>query len=178
MDRRAQVNVGVLVTLFIGIIVCIVLAQQIFNEQTTMTTKNAAANETVSISSLRNGSGFLNTTIAVNLVNKPTPTDWQYIGGCPLTGFVLRNESGDTMIVTTDYVIDATYFNFTLGTATEANYGTDGASNLTYVDYTYCQDGYIQNSGARTITTLIGLFTIIALLVWVITTGRLDEWFS
>ena len=153
--------------LFIGIIVALALLPQIFSEQATMTTKQTADDELISIASIRNSSGGSEkNTSGLDLLNKPVAGDWQYGGGCPLESFVLTNGSGDIMTLNTDYVVDATYFNVTFNQSTDDNYGLIGADNNTYADYTYCQDGYIQNSGARGVTPLIGLFSVIALIAF------------
>ena len=175
MDKRG-LSTGEIVLLFITLIVGLALIPAIFNEQSTLTTKQTAGSELLDISSLRNNTGGMDgNTSALNLVNKPAVGDWQGEGGCPLSGFILMNASYDSMTLNTDYVVDTTYFNVTYNKSADTSYGLIGAINNTYANYTYCQDGYNTGSGARGVARIIGLFTVLALVAAAIFYGA-KEW--
>ena len=168
--NKQGLTTGEIVILFVGIIVIVgVFIPQIFDTQSIMTTKYAVDGEAISIASILNLTGGINgSNEAFNLANKPTADDWQWAGGCIAESFVLYNGSGTAMTNGVDYAIDTTYFNVTFNESRDSNYGMVGDNNDTTVDYTYCQDGYVQNGGARSIAGLIGLFSALALLAWIL----------
>jgi len=147
--------------------------------QSSVTDKLVVTDEVVDISSLRNTTGGINSSElrALNLAAKPDKDDWQYPTGdlsCSVGSFVLKNGSGDTMTLNTDYVIDTNYYNFTLNMSTDANFGVDGSDNNTYVSYTYCDDGYNTNSSSRGIARLWSLFA--ALIIVTATLFGIRHW--
>lgn len=172
-DKKAQLNLGVLVLIAVGIIVCLVFVQQIFNDQATLTNKNTRLNETLSIASARNISGTEDTiNSSVILYVSDAPTGWK-VTDCPLTSFSIVNQSGTTLGLATDY-------NVTLSTGAVVFYNTlnvNGTSNTTRVTYTYCMDGYNKDSGSRGVAGIIGLFAVLALAIWVIGYGA-KEWLN
>ena len=163
MDKKGQLGVGGIVVLAMGIIVALVLSQQIFNQQSIMTSKISVEDELIDISPARLSGGAINETYPFTVTNYPS--GWK-VTECPLTGVTYGNASTD-FTSTTDYT-----FNTSSGVLLLKNTATvNQSSNSTYIDYTYCPDGYNKDSSSRSIAGLIGLFAALGLVAWVISTG-------
>jgi len=106
---------------------------------------------------------------AINITN--APTGWKS-SDCPITDFVMLNQTGVTTTVTTDYVIfgnnGSVYFKnttaFILPNCSAAGDGTETA-NTTTVSYTYCGDDYLNIAWGRTVIDLVAGFFALALLM-------------
>ncbi len=165
-SKKGDVAVGSVIILFIGIIIGIVLIVAIFNEQTQMTDKNPVVNESISIATANNLGGFdVNTSLSnFSVANAQTEGTWQNISRCTVDGFTLGNAS--TLFTdTTDYVF---YPNLGIVTLLNTTATSTSGTNDTLASYSYCQDGYNQDGAARSIAGLIGLFTAIVLLFWIL----------
>lgn len=151
------------VILFVGIIFALAFLPVIFNAQASMTQKTPVTNEAISIAPARINAGSINTTYPFTVTHANTVGEWQYTE-CPLASVVYGNTSANYAL-TTDYLFNATTGVLTLkNTTTVLNSG----NNATVIDYTYCQDGYAKDSGARTVASLIGLFAVLILLAFVL----------
>lgn len=162
MDNKAQINIGGIVMLVILIIVSLVLITEIFNQQAVMTTKNPIVNETINIASARMAGANINTSLSnFTVLQSPNGTWKQTQPDCYISAVSYGNATGD-FVVTTDYILYPS-----LGIINVLNTSTTVSStgNTTYIDYTYCPNGYITDGGTRSITTLIGLISVIALFV-------------
>lgn len=171
MKKKAQLNVGVIITMIIAVVAGLVLIQAIFDQQALSTTKTTVTDESINIAGAYDG-GAVNTSYEFTVTN--APSGWQ-LQECPLTSVTLTNSSGSSWTTVTDYVFNTTDGTFTLKNTANVNQTFD-SNNLTYVDYTYCQDGYNNDSGSRAIAGLIGLFCALALLAFIIVKGMKD-WF-
>jgi len=107
----------------------------------------------------------VNTTHPYTIANAPT-SGWQAQGGCPITSFVVRNQTGDTATVTIDYVFYANNGTFYLlnTTTNRAADCTVDPTNVTVVDYTYCPDDYLDSGWGRSVLTMVSGFFALALL--------------
>ena len=124
------------------------------------TQKSYVTNETVSIATSRVGGGSLTNATGLLLVNRPT--DWKTVD-CPLTNVVYRNQSGVTLTLGTDYLVDLSSGTLKVQNVT-ALYKS--ASNNTYVDYTYCGQGYLTSSWSRTmLQNSVGLLALALLAI-------------
>lgn len=186
MKKKGQVNVAALILMAMGIIVALVILQQVFSSQTAMTTKSNIVNETLSLSGARSGTGTINTSYYFNLANGCPETigNWRLSGGndCDISVTRIYNATGSLLTVNTDYVV-----NNTAGaglTACTSSAGdirflntlavNNSGSNTTYVTYTYCADGYSTDSASRQIGGIIGLLSAIALIIFVAYMGLRD----
>ena len=170
MNKKGQMNVGAIVVLFMGIVVAIALLVPIFNTQAEMTNLQSADNETVSAVGAYLGAAAVNESFVLTIYEQST---WKQ-EFCPLTSVVIRNGAETVMAETTDYVIDEDAGTFTLVDSAKTAPGT--SENLTYVDYSYCLDGYNKDSGSRNIATLIGLFATLALMAFVLEKSGITNW--
>jgi len=170
-NKRAQMNVGMIVIMIMAIFVGLALLQAIFNEQAVLTEKENAA-EAGSLSTAVPAAAAINTS--VNFTVAHAPTGWKADGGCPLGSFALTNNSGTAYTSATDYIVDVNsgIFHY-LNTSQTVNDSQQG--NVTAITYNWCPDGYNKDAGSRGIARQIGLFTALALAVFVIGYG-VKEW--
>ncbi len=167
MNRRGEISdFGKTIMLFVGIIVIVsAFIPTIFNTQNLLTDKQSVVNESIAIIGISDGNS-VNDTRNYTLAN--VPEGWK-LTDCPITNFVLYNNTGNALTVTTDYLFDATYGNFTMVNNTDTiNIIASATGNTTLADYDYCDDGYNKDAGARGIAGIIGLFAVIALLAYAV----------
>jgi len=160
--EKGQIDVGVLIVLFIGVVFAMALITPIFKIQNTMTTKQVTSNQSNDVSSAYLTNITVNTTKELTVY---TQSDWK-IKKCPLDSVVIRNGAGTILVSGTDYTLNASKGTYTL--LDTANTYPATSLNLTYSDYTYCADGYNTDSGSRSIAGFIGLFSVLALLGFII----------
>ena len=158
-------NTSKLLVAFITLLIGIVLVGSIASEGLGKTTKLVALNEThnvlPTILTGRNTTD-INSTIVYTLTN--APTTWK-TADCPITNFVMRNQSGTAFTVTTDYVLTASAGTFVFVNNAALNNSIGFNTNNTYVDYTYCGDDYMNLTWGRTSINLVPGFFAIALLL-------------
>jgi hypothetical protein len=155
MNKQGQLGVGMIVVLAVAIILGAVFMVAITDQQSILTNKQSVANQSVDVESAWINATAVNESIEFSIY---TQSDWKQ-EKCPLTSVVMRNMDGDALTVTTDYVLDADEGTFTL-----VDTANNQDSNITYVDYSYCADGYNPDSGSRGIAGLISLFFAFAVL--------------
>lgn len=169
-SKKAQMSLGVIVIVIMGIIACLAILPEIFTQQSAMTTKNTVADEAIDISTARNSSGDVDLSRS-NFTVANAPSGWK-VTECPLTSVVYGNATED-WVLATDYNVYAD--SGIIQVLNSSNTVTDQNGNSTFVDYTYCLDGYNTSGGSRSIAGLIGLFTALALVAFVIGYG-VKEW--
>ena len=142
---------------FVTLILGVALLSQVAVITNNATGKDAIRNESITIIKILTD---LNETYAYQLAQ--SPTGWKS-DDCPITNLVLTNSTDNTAwTITTDYTV--TLSNGTLLLVN--NSGTQlTADNLTYVNYDYCSDDYLNLSWGRTLLNLIAGFFAIALLL-------------
>lgn len=170
MNKKAQMNIGTIVVLIMGIFVAIALGTQIFNQQAILTDKISVNNESIDYSTAYNSTGGINLTGNSEFTLTNAPTGWK-ITKCPLESFVLRNTS-DIFTVDIDYTVDLTTGIVTFKNTTVVQ---AGGANITNATYVYCPDGYNVDAGSRGMARIIGLFTALALMAFVVAYA-LKEW--
>ena len=180
MNKRGEVTTGDLIVSFIAIIVCVVLIQQIFANESTATDRLIAYNETDTFANCwqnmqAGGAWQVNQSkLACNItVDRNTSGEWQY-SGCPLTSVVMRNLTNSTAVSGTDYVVFGGVVALQ-NTTFWYNNTFNNTGNTTYLDYSFCGVGYNVDAGSRSIAGLWGLLAIIALFVAV---GVKKDWFD
>lgn len=162
MNNKGQISVGVLVVLFVGIIVALALFNPIANTVGEMSNKQVVTNQSNDISSVFVNGTLVNESIELTIYSQ---SEWKQ-QDCPLESVVLRNGAGTTLVLTTDYVLDADAGTYTL--VNTANTQPDTSLNLTYADYSYCADGYNKDSGSRSILSIILVFAALIMLGFVL----------
>lgn len=146
-----------LILAFVTLIVGLVFVSQIAVIGNAATGKTSVADESHII--VKNVTD-INTTYVYTITNYPT--GWKTTD-CPITSVTLSNSSGTAFTVTTDYVFTAAAGTFTLKNTSAVLLTAD---NLTYVDYIYCGDDYLNLSWGRTFINLVpGFFALTLLLV-------------
>ena len=127
-----------------------------------MTEKSNVVNESVNIATARNSSGGINLTVS-NFTITNAPTGWK-IANCPITNVLWGNLTTDKTSAT-DYNFYASSGILQVLPSTPM---TVDAINTTFIDYTYCLDGYITSGSGRSIAGLIVLLSGLGLLGFVI----------
>ena len=178
MNKKGEMNLGLIITVFIGVIFGIALLGPIFNTQSEMTTKISAVNETTDLNAagcfIVETVNITNSDCNITLSNNPSSSTWKPTL-CPIDGVSIKNASGTELTEDTDYkVFGATGVIEMLNTTSTEN-NTFG--NSVYIGYDSCGDGYNVNSGARGMAGLIGLFCVFALFAFILTGIKLD-WFE
>ena len=152
-----------LIAAFVLLIIGIVFISQISVIGSVVTTRTAITDESISIAS-----AYANTTIPVNHGQTFTitnaPTSWKSTD-CPITGVTITNSSGTVFTDGTDYAIDESTGIFNLYNTVKVNITFIDGDNLTYVDYQYCPDDYMNLTWGRTGINLVPGFFAIALLL-------------
>ena len=164
-DKKGQMNIGTIILLIMGIIVGLVIIQAIFVPQAVMTTTYTTTNGSVTLGAVGTwvditGQNLLGSVLVNNKTHSGTAGT---VSGTSDTGDV--NVSAAERISTTTG---------TLRVQIVANNAT-WANKKVNVTYTYGDEGYINDSGGRSIAGIIGLMTIIALIIFVAYMG-LREW--
>jgi hypothetical protein len=77
----------------------------------------------------------------------------------------MKNSSGASFTVTTDYVLTASTGTYKLVNSATALATLPTANNNTYATYNYCSDDYLNSSWGRTVLNLVAGFFAIAILL-------------
>ena len=159
---------------FIGVIIAATLILNIADTENLITNKLSPTNETVTIDDA-NTSG-VNIFKQYNLTNAPTGAKQSF---CPLESISVASGNGTALTNGTDFIVDAAFGNITFLPTLAVNISVVELNNNTVWNYTFCPDGYVNDSGARAITRLITLFAALAILVFAIivfiSTGSLGK---
>ncbi len=147
-----------LVTAFTLLIIGVVLLSTVAGLTNDVTGKTLVVNESVGVSAAHINDTNINTAVQFNLTN--APTGWR-ITDCGLDAVVIRNATGTTLTITTDYLVNTDYGNFTLKNTTSNQAST---TNLTWVDYNYCGEGYLNSGWNRSVLNLVPGFFALAIL--------------
>jgi len=102
---------------------------------------------------------------ACNITVTNAPTGWKQ-EDCQLGVVVVENGTGTALTLDTDYAVfaDTGIIQMLDTTATENLTG-----NNTYLDYSYCGDGYVSQSWGRTVLdTNVGIYAIAVLVIVVL----------
>lgn len=159
-SKKGEVTLGVIIIMIMGIFAALAMLPAIFDSQADMTTTRTVGNVTYTMAA--NGA-------FIDLAGQ------EYIGSV-----IVTNASSGT-------VIDA---NYTIGegisastgkktvilTTTGTDFDNDALSALSVnISYEYGADGYNQDGGSRSIAGLIGLFSALAIVAFVVGAG-IKEW--
>ena len=153
-------SAGAFVVIFMGIIVALAMFTPIMDTTSQMTTKQVADNESVSVVAANIDADDVNETIEFTIYSQSA---WKQVD-CPLTSVAIRNGAGTALTAVTDYVIDEDAGTFTLVNTTKTVPAT--SLNLTYVDYTYCADGYNKDTGSRNILNIVLIFAALTIMAF------------
>ena len=84
---------------------------------------------------------------------------------CYLSSVVVSNDTGTALTADTDYVLYSSLGTIQLlNTTTTANSSDTLANNIVEIDYSYCDEGFLTNSGDRGLANLWTVMMIIVLL--------------
>lgn len=151
-------SVSKIVLGFFMIILGLALIAAVANGSALVTTKLNIVDEAIDISTARNDSGGINIT-ASNFTIANAPSGWK-VDECPITSVTYGNASDD-YLVTTDYIFYASSGILQVQIEAEADINN---VNATFIDYTYCQDDYLNIAWGRTVLSLVAGFFALAIL--------------
>ena len=152
-----------LIIAIIIILIGIALITSAANTKATQTKMLTMTNDSITYAGVE-AEGQINASYQMNITK--AQTGWRTTG-CPISSYSLTNSTGEDYTETTDYVFTDAYGNFTLVNTAKVNASLQ-SDNLTYVSYTYCDEGYLTSSGDRGLADLWILMMIIVLLVVVV----------
>jgi len=148
--------VNKLILAFITLILGVALLSSVAVLTNTATDKTSIRNESITI--IKNATN-VNGTYVYQLAQ--SPTGWK-LSDCPITNLVLTNSSDNTAwTLTTDYTVTLANGTLLLVNTTTTQLTAD---NLTYANYEYCGDDYINLGWSRTLIDMISGFFALALL--------------
>lgn len=149
MDRKGQMAIGMFVVMFIIAVLGISLFTASLDTSGSMTSKQVTTNLSDDVSSAFNGSNEVLETVNFTMYSQ---SDWKKLD-CPLTSVAIRNGAGTALVANTDYTLYASEGVYSLLNTTKTVPKT--SLNTTYLDFTYCADGYNKDSGSRAMVNLI-----------------------
>ena len=160
-----QKNINFLILAFVFLIVGSALIVSIATQTNAVVDKETIAGEPLSLEATRISDTVLSYDPAVELTIAIPPVGWEQTD-CPITNFVLYNQTGTETEITTDYLFTPSTGILTIVNSTI--WFVDGSSiqveNDTTVDYTYCDDDYLNSSWGRAVLTTVPGFFALALL--------------
>jgi len=154
------IAIGTLIALFIGAIFALAIIQDgIAPNVQDMTERRVMSNESIDISSARLPiSPEINHTVPLNI--SKANTGWK-VSSCPITNFVLKNQTNATLTLGTHYSFNASYGIIYLISNASLN---DTGNNYTWAFYEWCPDGYVPSQGGRAVAKLILIMSALGLL--------------
>jgi len=159
-------KLAVFIILFIGVIVALALMPEIARNISALSDKQIITNELIDITTARDAFKLNNIDNSVTFTVDSEPIGWRQTE-CPLTSITYGNS-------TTDWTNEVDY-NITESTGILNLYNTTATvrsvPNTTYIDYTYCNEGYITNSGGRGVAKLILIVAALGLAGFAIYMG-------
>jgi hypothetical protein len=164
IDKNLYTLIGAFILIIVGVAGFV---GTIASEGQKVTDLTGVVDETVSLSSVRDATdgGIIaggNVSVA-----QAYGSDWRISDtDCTMTGVSIKNSTGGTLTVTTDYTFDTSTGIITYVNTQDVN--QSGLSNTTTVTYAYCQAGFLGESWNRTVIDLVpGFFSLALLLIGV-----------
>jgi len=93
-----------------------------------------------------------------------SPEGWKVLD-CPITNVVVTNSTGTVWVLNTDYLLDASQGDIAILNTTSTNVTNTNSLNSSLIDYTYCDDNYMNISWGRTAVNLVSGFFALAMLL-------------
>ena len=160
-----QKNINFLILAFVFLIVGSALIVSIATSTNAVVDKETITTEVLDLEPVRISDNVLSYDPLVELTIVNNPEDWKQTD-CPITNFVLYNQTGTLTELGTDYL-----FTPSTGVLTIINstiWFDDGSAiqieNDTTIDYIYCDDDYLNSGWGRAVLTTVPGFFALALL--------------
>jgi hypothetical protein len=161
MNKRGESN-NLMLTLFMALII-ILLALAFINSVATSKTQqtdlSTITNKSVSVVTGYSNETYVNSSFNYTIYSQ---SDWK-VSECPLTNIGISMPNGTLLVKDADYKVFAPQGVYYLINTTKTMPSKTG--NLTYVNATYCQDGYLTSAGDRSIANMWTTIMIIVLIV-------------
>lgn len=159
MNKKAQTaGLGEMMLIFVAVIIGLALIGQVIDTQSQVTEKQSVDNQSIDVSSAYVGDNEVNESINFTIYSQ---SDWKQ-SECPLTSVALRNGAGTSLAEDTDYTLYANQGVFSLLNTSKTVPQT--SLNLTYADYSHCEDGYNTDASSRGVARLWSIFGALIIL--------------
>jgi hypothetical protein len=155
-----QKSINLLVFAFLTLILGLALIQPVSTDVLARTTKLNVLDENTSVATAVIDANNINESINITLTN--VPTSWKILD-CPLSNYAITNSTGSALVETTDYLFYPAEGKFSLVNSTDVLAGVTG-NNLTYVDYDYCGNDYLNSAFGRSTLKIVPGFFALAIL--------------
>jgi hypothetical protein len=159
-NKKGESNNPLMILFYALILVLVALAliTSVANTKSQQTNLQTIDNKSISVVS-----SYANETYASSTTNYTiySQSDWK-ISECPLTSVGISNGAGTLLVEDTDYTLYENEGVYSLINATKTMPKT--SLNKTYVNATYCADGYLTNSGDRNLANLWVTMMVIVLI--------------
>ncbi len=150
---------------FLVLILGVALIGSVATSTVAVTDKIGASSEAIDLGPARlvdDCNWSINESYPFTITN--APTGWKS-ADCPITNFVMLNQTDVTTTVTTDYVFfDNNGTLYLRNTTNFMNVDCSVTANDTTIFYDYCADGYINSAWSRNVLDLVIGFFALALL--------------
>ncbi len=170
MSKKGETEMGALIWIFIAVIVCLSLFTAIINTQNLVTEKQIIVNESQSLSACYATSTHFQVNESATVCNitiANVPSGWRAADGesqCYIGNVVVTNEAGNlTLVLATDYNVFAQTGIIQFLNTSDTN-ATGIPTNITFIDYNFCDEGYNKDSSSRGIARLWGLFAALIII--------------
>lgn len=160
MDAINKFLLGFVIVILGAVLVTVIAGQVLLN-----TEKNLILNESHTITPIATLGNAWNINESELETVTNYPAGWKETD-CPLTSFVLKNQSGGTLTLNTDYVLYAINGTYRLlNTTATVDMINNTATNVSRADYVYCADDYLNSQWGRNVLLLSpGLFAVMILV--------------
>ena len=154
-------NVSKIIIVFFMVIVGLSLIAAIANNSNAVTSLTDIVDESIDLSTARDEAGNGINITSSNYTIANVPTGWKTTE-CVVTGVTFGNATADWVLAT-----DYNFYTSTgiLQVLNSTITGTESiGTNDTFLDYTFCPDGYITIAWGRSIINLVAGFFALAIL--------------
>jgi len=167
-NKKGEANyLTIIIMALLIILLGMAFITSVANTKSLQTDKQSTVNETHSLTTCYQGSADKSVNVSKSSCNftvTNAPTDWKLTSGeCALGSVVITNGTASVVLVEgTDYdEFTQTGIIRMLNTSDT----TALPANTTLTSYTYCADGYLQNSGDRGLANLWVTMMVLVILV-------------
>ncbi len=148
---------------FLTLIVGVVLIGTIASNSLNVTTLSSVSDESHSLTDCYTGDNEVNESDSdCNITVTHAPSGWVSSEGLGISSVTVKNGTGTALTEDTDYVLFETQGLVQFLNTSDTD---DFTSNLTYIDYKYYPEDYLNLGWGRTLVNLVAGFFAIALLL-------------
>lgn len=145
MNDKGQVNVGMMIMVAVGIIVCLIMLTASYGNIGKVTNTMTTTNYTI----ITPAAGSVKDLIGQEIITTPTVTNTTSGGAVPTTNYTIAET-----VSASDGLKRVSY----------KTLGPDYAGVNVSISYTYGPEGYADDAGARSVTSVLAILIAIAVM--------------